>query len=137
VIIADTSGLLALYNKREPTHTKVARSVTKSPELLVVSPYVVAELDYLAATRLGLDTELTILRELGSGAYELPSLDADALNRCAEVIERYSDQTVGVTDASLVVLAHRYNTRTILTLDHRHFEVLRPLDGGRFKLVPS
>ena len=137
MIIADTSGLLALYNKREPTHTKVARAVTKSPELLVVSPYVVAELDCLAATRLGLDTELTILRELGSGAYELPSLDADELNRCAEVIERYRDQAVGVTDASLVVLAHRYSTRTILTLDHRHFEVLRPLDGGRFKLVPG
>ena len=137
MIIADTSGVPALYNQREPAHTKVASAITKSPELLVVSPYVVAELDYLAATRLGVDAELTILRELASGAYELPSLDAHELDRCAEVIERYRDQAVGVTDTSLVVLAHRYRTRTILTLDHRHFGVLRPLDGGRFKLVPG
>ncbi len=137
MIIADTSGLLALYNQREPAHATTARVIAKTSDLVVVSPYVVAELDYLAARRLGVDAELLILRELGSGAYELPSLDADELNRCAEVIERYSDQAFGVTDASLVVLAHRYRTRTILTLDHRHFDVLRPLDGGRFKLVPG
>jgi predicted nucleic acid-binding protein len=137
VIIADTSGLLALYNQREPAHATIARVIAKSSELLVVSPYVVAELDYLAATRLGVDAELLILRELASGAYELPTLVADDLNRCASVIERYHDQVVGVTDASLVVLAHRYRTRTILTLDHRHFDVLRPIDGGRFKLVPG
>ena len=56
---------------------------------------------------------------------------------CADVIERYRDQDIGVTDASLVVLARRYETRRILTLDRRHFEVLRPLNGGRFQVVPG
>jgi predicted nucleic acid-binding protein len=35
------------------------------------------------------------------------------------------------------VLAQRFGTRRILTLDRRHFDVLRPLDGGRFTLVPG
>jgi predicted nucleic acid-binding protein len=52
------------------------------------------------------------------------------------VIEQYQDQGVGLADASLVVLADRFRTRTIATLDRRHFEVLRPLAGGRFKIVP-
>jgi predicted nucleic acid-binding protein len=52
------------------------------------------------------------------------------------VIGRYRDQAIGVTDASLVVLAERYATRTILTLDRRHFDVLRPLQGKRFALLP-
>jgi predicted nucleic acid-binding protein len=55
---------------------------------------------------------------------------------CAQVVQKYSDQAIGVTDASLVVLAKRFDTRTILTLDRRHFDVLKPLQGKRFVLVP-
>ena len=108
-----------------------------SDEPLIVSPYVVAELDYLLATRIGVQAELEILRELASGAYDLASIGLEELAITVEVIDRYRDQAIGVADASLVVLAHSYGTRTILTLDKRHFTVLRPLSGGRFKLVPS
>jgi predicted nucleic acid-binding protein len=51
-------------------------------------------------------------------------------------MERYRDQAIGLTDASLVVLADRFRTRTLLTLDHRLFDVVRPLSGGRFRLLP-
>jgi predicted nucleic acid-binding protein len=52
-------------------------------------------------------------------------------------VTRYGDQKIGLTDASLVVLAQRFATRRILTLDRRHFEVVRPVDGGRFTILPS
>ena len=137
MIIADTSGLLALYNRREPAHAAVSRLVAATSELLVVSPFVVAELDYLTATRFGIDPSLAVLRELSSSAYELAGFSADDLAKAASIIDRYRDQNIGVSDASLVLLAQRYSTRTILTLDHRHFDVLRPLDGGRFRVVPG
>jgi uncharacterized protein len=105
-------------------------------EPLVVSPFVIAELDYLLATRLGIDAELAVLRELSSGAYELPALDAADVASCAEIVQRYDDQQIGIADASLVLLSRRYDTRTVLTLDRRHFEVLRPLQGKRFALIP-
>ncbi|MDQ3573748.1 MAG: PIN domain-containing protein [Actinomycetota bacterium] len=136
-MIADTSGLLALFNRREPAHVAVAAAISAEPETLVVSPYVVAEVDYLAATRLGIHAELAILRELASGAYELAAVSADDMSRAADVVRRYEDQNVGLTDASLVVLAERYGTRRILTLDRRHFGVLRPLSGGRFRILPG
>lgn len=134
--IADTSGLLALFNRTEPEHDAVRRVVGKLEEPLVVSPYVVAELDYLIATRVGVEAELAVLRELADGGYILAQLEAADLERAAAVIARFSDQAVGLADASIVVLADRYRTREVLTLDHRHFEVLRPLSGGRFKLIP-
>lgn len=136
MIIADTSGLLALYNGAEPAHEAVAEVVEAAGEPMLVSPYVVAELDYLVATRLGVDAELEVLRELSGGAYDHAGLGATDMATCAEIIERYRDQDVGITDASLVHLAHRHQTRTILTLDHRHFGVLRPIGGGRFTLLP-
>lgn len=135
MIIADTSGLLALFNRREPAHERVAAAVAKSTGPLVVSPFVIAEVDYLLATRSGVDAELAVLRELASGAYERAALGSAELEACAEVVARYRDQGIGITDASLVVLARRYETRTILTLDRRHFGVIRPLGGGHFKLI--
>ena len=136
MIIADTSGLLALFNKREPSHDAVRAVVGAGDGPLVVSPYVIAELDYLVATRLGIEAEIAVLDELAGGAYDLAEIDAEGLQRCREVIVRYRDLDIGVADASLVVLAHDRRTRTVLTLDHRHFRVLRPLDGGRFRLLP-
>ena len=137
VIIADTSGLLALFNRREPQHEVVARLVTEQRDPLVVSPYVAAELDYLVATRFGVTAELAVLGELTGGAYELAALGPTDVDRCAEVIESYRDQSIGLADASLVVLADRLGTDRLLTLDHRHFDVVRPIAGGRFTIVPG
>lgn len=134
--IADTSGLLAVLDESEAEHEEAARSIAAIHEPLVVSPYVVAELDYLVQTRFGVDIELAVLGQLAGGAYDVASMSAADLQTAINVIERYRDQSIGVTDASIVVLADRYRTRQILTLDHRHFDVLRPLSGGRFTLLP-
>lgn len=136
MIIADTSGLLSGFVESGPRHEAVVGLLEKREGMLVVSPFVVAEVDYLVSTRLGVEWELEVLRELAGGAYELATMDADDLAAATEVVERYRDLGIGITDASLVVLAERYRTRTILTLDRRHFNVLRPLSGGRFKLIP-
>lgn len=46
---------------------------------LVISPYVIAELDYLVATRLGTDAAVQILEEISGGAYDLASINANDL----------------------------------------------------------
>lgn len=83
MIVADTSGLLALFNRREPAHVAVRDAVASDPDPLVVSPYVVAELDHLIATRLGVEAEVAVLGELASGAYHLDHLGNEELNRAA------------------------------------------------------
>ena len=135
-MIVDTSALLAYFNAREPDHEAVSGVIDINDELLVVSPYVLAELDYLIAKRVGVDAELEVLRELSSGAWELAVVGVAELELTTSIIEKYSDQDIGVADASMVVLADRYQTRTIVTLDRRHFDVLRPIGGGRFSIRP-
>lgn len=135
-MIADTSGLLALFSDREPAHAAVAAIVGQEHDALVVSPFVLAELDSLLATRSGTDAELAVLEELSSGAYELAAFSADDLREMHGVIERYGDQQIGLADASLVVLAQRHKTRRILTLDRRHFEVLKSQSGEHFEILP-
>lgn len=135
-MIVDTSALLAFFDRNEPDHAAVTRMLLASDEPLVVPAYVVAELDYLVATRHGTDAELAVIAELAGGAWDLPGFDAADLAVAHHVVEQYADQAIGVADASIVVLADRLGTRTIATLDRRHFEVLRPLAGGRFTIVP-
>jgi uncharacterized protein len=136
MIIADTSGLLAFFNRREPRHADAAAVFEQHFENIVVSPFVVAELDYLVASRLGVESEVSVIRELAGGAYDLAQLDADDLTSCALLIDRYADQDIGISDASIIVLAERHRTTRILTLDRRHFDVVRPISGGRFDVLP-
>ena len=135
-VIVDTSALLAFFDASEPDHDAVSE-VLAIADVLVVSPYVVAELDYLVASRHGVDDELAVLDELAGGAWDLAAFDDDGLRRARGVIASYRDQQIGVADASIVVLAERYRTRKIASLDRRHFGVLRSLDGGYFEVLPQ
>jgi len=135
-VIVDTSALLAFFDTDEPDHAAVTTIVDTSTEPLIVSPYVVAELDYLVASRLGVSAELAVLRELAGGAWDLAAFGTDDLAQARAVVERYADQSIGLADASIVILAARYQTRTVVTLDRRHFGVVRPIDGGSFRILP-
>lgn len=137
MIVADTSGLLALFNRAEPDHEAVVAVIEGLGTPPIVSPYVLAELDYLVATRLGVAAELAVLRELSAGAYELPTMDAEDVVAAAELVDRYADQEIGLADASVLVLAARYGTRDALTLDRRHFDVLRLPDGAPVRVLPA
>ena len=135
MIILDTSALYGLFRADDP----MCRPLTKALQdesLRIVSPYVVAELDYLFLTRYGVNAEYKVLDALSSGAYELPTLGIADLSACAAVIARYRNLSIGVADASLVVLADRYGTNRIATLDRRHFSALRTMNGEPFQIVP-
>jgi uncharacterized protein len=136
MLICDTSGLVAYFDASDAHHDAVAAAIDAEAGPFVVSPYVVAELDYLLATRRGEEAELAVLTELSSGAWELAAFDETDLRRATAVLKRYADQNVGVADGSLVVLADRYDTDRVLTLDRRHFQVLRTAKGRRFMVLP-
>ena len=135
-MIVDTSAILAFFDRDEPDHEAVGAVLSQSSEPLVVSPYVIAEVDYLIGSRLGLAAEIAALRELAGGAWDLATMDAVDLARTVPILERYADHPIGVADASNVVLADRYRTTTVATLDRRQFSVLRPLSGGYFAILP-
>jgi uncharacterized protein len=137
VIILDTSGVLSAIDAAQRHHVASATVLGAEHEPGVISPFVLAEIDYLLATKVGVDAELAFLAEVASGAYRLAPFNADDVAAAATVVERYRDQNIGLTDASVVVLALRHETNRLLTLDERHFRVVRPLQRFRsFRLLP-
>lgn len=136
-MIVDTSALLAFFDRGEPAHARVAAVIEQATEPLVVSPYVLAELDYLVLTRHGNTAELAVMRELSAGAWELADMPVTRVAAALEVVERFADQPIGLTDAANIVLAEAYRTRQIATLDHRHFTVLRFSDASAPEILPG
>ena len=45
--------------------------------------------------------------------------------------------SIGIADASIVVLAARFETTRLLTLDERRFRAIRPLHAEAFALLPA
>lgn len=135
MILLDTSGLLANYDRSERQYAAVAR-VLALPQLRILSPFVLAELDYLLSDIAGQDAELLMLDDVARGAYRLEPFGSADIAAAVGIIERYADLHLGLADASIVVLAERYGCHDVLTLDQRHFRAIRGPDGKSFRLLP-
>ncbi len=137
MILLDTSGLLSAIDRSQRHHDAARRALEAAAPPWILSPFVLAELDYLLATRVGQDAERALLGEVGRGVYRLESLDAADIEAAERLIGRYRDLEIGLADASVVVLANRYGVRDVLTLDDRHFRAMRGPGGRPFKLLPA
>ena len=137
MIIADTSGLIAAFGVDARRHREARAAYENDPGPVVLSPFVLAELDYLLLTRAGVRAELQLLQEVADGVFELATFGPADTSRAANVIEQYAGLKLGLADASLVVLADRYQTTRLLTFDERHFRAVRPLSADAFTLLPA
>lgn len=135
-MLVDTSGLLAAIDESQRYHRECAAALRKSEAPLFLSPFVLAELDYLLARHIGHHAQSALLEEVARGAYQLEPFDAADVGRAREMVERYADLEIGLADASIVVLAERHGVAEVLTLDQRHFRSLRIEKRKRFKLLP-
>jgi predicted nucleic acid-binding protein len=137
VIVLDTSGLYAALVETEVDHEACRDALLAEPPPLLLSPFVLCELDYLLGTGFGVDAELDVLEEVELAAYQLEPFGAVDVAAARRVVARYRDLGVGLADASVVVVAARHNTDRVLTLDERHFRALRDERGSPFTLLPA
>lgn len=137
MILLDTSGLLSAIDSSQRHHAACAAQLRKYPGPLLLSPFVLAELDYLLASNLGSAAQSALLAEVARGAYRLETFGAADIEAARAVIERFDDLRIGFADASIVVLAQRHGTRDVLTLDERHFRALRVGRRQPFRILPA
>lgn len=136
-LILDGSGLLAAIDGRQEDHARTREFLNGTHDILVISPFVLAELDYMIMTRFGQGREIALLNEVSRGAYHLEPFSSEDVSEAVEVIENYADLGVGLADASNVVLSKRYQTNDLLTLDERHFRTLRGYGDLPFRVLPA
>jgi len=136
-LILDSCGLLAAIDERQEDHAAAREVLESAGGPLLISPFVLAELDYMILTRMGQASELALLGEVARGAYRLEKFSEGDVAEALEIVERYADFRIGLADASNVVLANRHRTLDVLTLDERHFRTLRGPGGRPFRILPA
>ena len=136
MIVLDTGGLYAALDANEALHGRAVAALIAATPPRVVSPFVLAELDYLIASRVGHQAQMALIDEVARGAYQLELFSSEEVGHARRIMERYADLRVGLADASVVVLANRHRTLELLCTDERHFRALRGIGGKPFRLLP-
>ena len=136
MILLDTSGLLAALDGGQRLHREAAASLAAAGPPLLLSPFVLAELDYLLLARVGATARADLLEEVTRSAYLLETMTGSDVARAQAIIDHYADLGISLADASIVVLAERHRVNDVLTLDERHFRVLT-VGGKPFRLLPA
>lgn len=136
MILLDTSGLLAALDGAQRRHSDAAATLDAAHPPLLLSPFVLAELDYLLLSRVGERARMSLLEEVERGAYQLQPFSAADVRAARSIIGRHRDLEISLADASVAVLAERHDVRDVLTLDERHFRVITAA-GKPFRLLPA
>lgn len=138
-VIADTGFVVALLNPRDRRHSDVA-PVARSLRVLpwLVTP-ALTEICYLLESRGGRLVVQQFVDRLNDPNPGLALLDphAEDYARTAQILARYGDSGVDFVDALVVAVAERLDIRTVLTLDRRHFGLIRPAHCPAFDLLPE
>ena len=136
MIVLDTGGLYAALDANEDLHPRAAAALRSSRPPRLMSPFVLAELDYLISQRVGHAAELALVEEVARGVYQLEPFSSEDVALARRIMENYADLAIGLPDASVVVIANRHRTLDVLCTDARHFRALRGPGGKPFRLLP-
>jgi uncharacterized protein len=97
---------------------------------------VVAEVGYLLSRLGGARVEAAFLRSLADGSLRPVDPMVDDYARMADLVGTYADFPLGTTDACVIALSERLGINEVSTLDHRHFQAVRPRQVAALQLLP-
>jgi len=129
-LIADTGFLVAVGRRVDPKHEAARRFADRfHGQLVTASPTIVEACHFLSPK-----SQSELLDSVGRrlAVLEVPTKDYPELSATIGI---YADQDIDFADASLVWLAERSGLRQILTVDVKHFSVLRLKSGKHFELI--
>lgn len=133
--VIDAGPLVAAADASNKQHRECLKVLSSPTIRPVLASMAVAEATYLLEKHLGAQAEVRFLKSLTDWEVEAPHPEDWA--RMAELVTQYADRGLGGTDASVVALAERLGAATIVTLDRRHFSVVRPSHVDAFELLPN
>jgi predicted nucleic acid-binding protein len=132
LVTLDTSALLALFDRREQHHSAVLDSARREGGPFMIPAGILAEISYHIERRLGQQSLIIFLQDIIDGQYAIYCGEGD-FRRIRELVSRYHDLPLGFADAAVIACAERHGGK-VLTLDHRHFEVVA--NEGTIQVLP-
>lgn len=141
IVVADTSGIIAASD-RKAREAAACQRILQEAGTVVLSPMVLTEVDHLAKARFGSQARTSIIgfivEQVRQSRFQIPETGLETLTAARLVQQQYAGLDLDLADAVNVVLAGRYRTDAVLTLDRRDFRAIRPLTPHQwFRLLPD
>ncbi len=133
--IVDAGPLVSLKTL-SPDAARIMAALRKERGLLIVPAPVTAEVDYLLTREAGVAAAHAFIEDVAAGRFLVGCLEPEEYATVLELSRRYAALAPGLADLSIVVLAQRFGTHRIFTIDQRHFRAMTALDGKPFSLLP-
>ncbi|OGA00469.1 MAG: hypothetical protein A3H35_11060 [Betaproteobacteria bacterium RIFCSPLOWO2_02_FULL_62_17] len=134
-LIVDTSGVVALYDASAKAH-KGALVCVRNAALRLIPSAILAEIDYMLAARLAPQAARDFLSAVESGFFMVEPFTREDAGYCGALMDRYQSLKLGLADTAVMAVAERHHTPDVLSLDNRHFGVVKPAAFAAFKLWP-
>lgn len=129
-IFADTSYWFSLAVRADANHDRtlaLTRRLQADGALLHLSTLVAAETHRLILQRLGIEAGRRFLDQLflqvDKGFIRVLPVTWETMSEARQIIEKYGDHDITLTDATSAVLMRRNRIETVAGYD-RHFEVM-------------
>ncbi|MBO3681641.1 type II toxin-antitoxin system VapC family toxin [Streptomyces sp. NEAU-YJ-81] len=142
-LIVDAGPVFAYLSANDPDHARCVDLLESFDGELVIPQLVLAEVSYFINTRVkravgakkAAEAELALIEDITAGAFRVEPVEERDWPRIAELVGRYHDFPLGITDASVMAAAERLDTPKIATLDARHFHAVASARFGHFEIL--
>jgi len=133
-LLLDTGALVSLLDRSQTRHQEFVEFFEEWKEAVVSTEAVLTEATHLLGRVPG-GAVACLEFFLRGGATLIPTSKA-ALERCRDLMAKYSDLPMDYADATLVTLGEEIETNLVLTTDRRDFGIYRSRTGAAFEVVP-
>ena len=123
-VIVDTGFLVALLNTKDPDHNVASYKVKLFSDRTWVSSYLVLHATFWLLSKRASQVQALNFLSFANNRIKFNTLPANWILRARELIKKFHDAKIDLTDATLVIVAEELNHGDILSTDG-DFNVLR------------
>ena len=125
MIVADTSALLGLLDRRSRSHGALAEAFHAHRDRWVLPWAILPELDYMIPRMLGPAVHRAFQADLEEGCFAVEWGGSADVRRALELGRAYGDLSLGLVDGVVMAIAERLEAQAIATLDVRNFGAVK------------
>ena len=135
MILLDTGPIVACFDASDHYHNTCIDVLKSVDEQLITTWPVLTETFYLLG--FSWKAQDNLWEFIKRGGVSILSLNASQQSRCREFMKKYKDLPMDLADGTLVVLAETQKIEKVFTLDHKDFNIYRPMHMKNFTLLPA
>ncbi len=117
--LIDAGPIIALFNKNDKYYKKITEFLKRYRGELISTWPVITEVSYMLG--FSVQAQIDFLTWVHLGGIVVKTIEKKDIGRIIDLAEKYSDVPMDLADASLVVLAEKFNIKEIITIDSDYY----------------